>query len=118
MADKLMIMGVGPDPARLAVAIHLLQTLPGPDKKVAYYKPVIAAYKSKKAGGDITRTAIRLFAPQALSGKYYTTCEGVPLMARKEVIDAVVARYEELTRRNDWVIILGTDYPPAPNAFE
>lgn len=117
MARSVFIMGTAADPARLAVVLDLLIRLPANGEKAAYYKPLIGM-EEDAPGRAAVRAAIRFFAPHAATREYHTAGREAAVLARKELIDRIAAKFHKLARTYTWVIIQGSDYLPETGAFE
>lgn len=113
MANSVFVMGTRQDSLRFMVALDLLIRLPVAEEKVAYFKPLISAVHLKQERQE--RAILDFFAPHTAT----TRCH-VQLIAanHQEFMDSVVARFEQLSKDADWVIIQGSDYYLPGEPFE
>ncbi len=119
MTAAIYITSLAPGSGKSLVSLGALEAAATRTAKVGYFRPVIA--ESETRDGQIEMMRSRYQLSQSYEQSYGVTTlatRGVGHHVPSELVHRILARYEDLARECDVVIVEGTDFTGASAAFE
>ena len=119
MATAVYLMSLEPGSGKSLVSLGLLETASRDVDRIGYFRPVVGSEASRDAMVELYRERYQL--SQAYDESYGITTDDTRGMGESvpdELVHRILARYESLAKRCDFVVIEGTDYSGASAAFE
>lgn len=120
MAENLYITGTEARSGKSAIALSVIELLMRKIHRVGFFRPIIADQKGKDSNIELVSSHFELKAPyESMYG--FTASEATALASQgktDQVIEGVIAKYNELKENYDFVVIDGTNYALSTAAFE
>ncbi len=119
MTAAIYITSLAPGSGKSLVSLGALEAAATRTAKVGYFRPVIAESATRDAQIEMMRSRYQL--SQSYEQSYGVTTlatRGVGHHVPSELVHRILARYEDLARECDVVIVEGTDFIGASAAFE
>lgn len=120
MAKSVFILSTEADSGKFIVSLGLMNGLSKKYRKTAYFKPVISQYKRGETDSDI-KTIIHFFSRSSKPTDHFAVSghrSGGEGADHGELLDTVIAKYKDIEKDSDWIIVQGTDYSNPAGPFE